>query len=207
MTKSDACAIHDGIKRTYDERHNKVYHIPCGKCGRIIERKQYTSEKIYLCGYCKLAIDEKKKQAELDQLPAGKSRKELLFDKAVAEIAKQVIDMSEYQKPIQAALTRVERYGSIPEMMVAIELLRLRYKIIPQQKIGNYHADFVIPSIKLVLEVDGEKYHDGPDQLRDACMKAMLGDGWCVLHISAELIRRHIRTLGAVIRNIKLHHQ
>lgn len=199
MTKSEICAEHDGIKWEYIN-HWKYYHIPCTQCGSIIKRRQYASDKVYLCDYCKLALKEKQKSAQLQELMATKSRKEILFDKAVEEISNQVDDMAEYQKPIQFALTKVERYGSIPEMMVAIELLRLRYAIIPQQKVGEYKVDFAIPSIKRVVEVDGSIYHTNKlESLRDAKIKLMLGTGWNIIHIPAELIRKHIRTLESVI--------
>lgn len=202
MTKSDICAEHDGIQ-TERISNKKYYHIPCSICGSIIKRKQYSSDKTYVCDYCKLSLDEKKKSEQLQQLikeQGKKSRKEMLFDKAVDEIKAQVDSMDEYQKAIEFALTRVERYGSIPEMMVAIELLRLRYAIIPQQKIGKYKVDFAIPSIKRVIEVDGSIYHANKnDGYRDVYIKLHLGPDWEVIHIPAELIRKHIRTLGSII--------
>lgn len=201
MTKSGICADRDGIK--YENVNGRwMYLIPCSKCGNIIMRKQYASDKIYLCDYCKLSLKEKQKEAQLQELMATKSRKETLFDKAIEEIRKQVDDMTEYQKPIQLALTKVERYGSIPEMIVAIELLRLKYAIIPQQKVGEYKVDFAIPSIKRVIEVDGSIYHANRlESLRDAKIKLRLGDGWDIIHIPAELIRKHIRTLESVIKS------
>jgi len=206
MTKSDACAQHDGIKMEW-RRGKKIYFIPCHVCGHIIERKQYTSEKTYLCDYCKLSVKEKQTSENLERILQNKSKKELLFDKAVEELKQQVPNLDSYQKAIKAALSRVERYGSIPEMMVAIELLHLRYQIIPQQRIGKYRVDFVIPSTKLVLEVDGSRYHDGVDMVRDSYIKLRLGYEWEVVHVSAELIRSHIKTLGRVISDAKLRHQ
>ena len=200
MTKSEACALHDGIGILKDERGYQTYLIPCCKCGKIIKRKQYTSEKDYLCDYCTLNLRERKKakaQAELDKV---RSRKEQAFDKAVERIRKQVRNFDSYRKAVRIAETRAERYGSIPEAMVAIELLKLGYNIIPQQKIGRYKVDFAIPDQKLVIEVDGELYHgcEGEGK-REATIQISLGFAWKIIHVPAEWIEKDIRTLKKVI--------
>lgn len=201
MTKSEAYAERDGVKWEWKD-NDRIYLIPCSKCGRIIRKRRYLGNMEYLCKYCKVSLGEKKKSLELQQLSEVKSRKEILFDKAVEEIKAQVKDMGEYQKAIQYAQSRVERYGSIPEMMVAIELLRLRYAIIPQQKVGQYKVDFAIPSIRRVIEIDGSIFHaNRPEAYRDAYIKLRLGAGWEVIHIPAELIRKRIQTLDSVIAN------
>ncbi|MBH8599417.1 DUF559 domain-containing protein [Thermoactinomyces sp. CICC 10523] len=44
-------------------------------------------------------------------------------------------------------------------------------KIIPQYPIGSYWADFALPDYKLVIELDGKKYHENRkdhDRRRDA---------------------------------------
>lgn len=199
MTKSMICAEHDGIKHE-NVNGRRMYLVPCSKCGKIVKRRQYSSDKVYLCDYCKLSINEKQKQKDLQELMETKSKKEIMFDNAVIEMQKQIGDMNEYQSAIQTALTRVEMYGSIPEVMVAIELIRLKYSIIPQQKIGKYKVDFVLPNVNRVVEVDGAIYHtNSKEAYRDAYIKARLGYRWDVIHIPAELIRNHIQTLGKII--------
>lgn len=200
MTKSEACALHDGIDILQDERGYRTYLIPCCKCGRIIKRKQYTSEKDYFCDYCTLNLKERKKAKDQIELDKIRSRKEQAFDKAVERIRKQVRNFDVYGKAIKIAETRAERYGSIPEAMVAIELLRLGYHIIPQQKVGRYKVDFAIPKQKLVIEVDGKLYHGKEGEgKREATIQISLGFAWKIIHVPAELIERDIQKLKKVI--------
>lgn len=200
MTKSEACALHDGIDILKDERGYRTYLIPCCKCGKIIRRKQYTSEKDYLCDYCTLNLKEKKKAKAQSELDKVRSRKEQAFDKAVERIRKQVRNFDVYSKAIKIAETRAERYGSIPEAMVAIELLKLGYNIIPQQKVGRYKVDFAIPEQKLVIEVDGKLYHQGEGEgKREATIQISLGFAWQIIHVPAELIEKDVRKLEKVI--------
>jgi very-short-patch-repair endonuclease len=89
--------------------------------------------------------------------------------------------------------------------MVAIQLLYEGYKIIPQQKIGGYHVDFAIPKEKIIIEVDGGRYHDAKDigGLRDMILKECFGEGTKVMHIPAEYIRKNIKRLGILMKNYK----
>lgn len=91
-------------------------------------------------------------------------------------------------------------YGSIPEAMVAIELLRLGYRIIPQQKVKKYKVDFAIPKEKIVIEVDGYVYHkDSYKGDREAIIQLALGLDWKIIHIPAELIAEDITKLKSAI--------
>ncbi len=90
MSKSEICAKRDGIefKDFYSPiRGNyRRYYIPCEKCGDIIERAIYASDKNYLCEYCKLNLKRKKKIIEQSNLDKIRTKKEQAFDKAVLKI-------------------------------------------------------------------------------------------------------------------------
>ena len=204
MTKSELCAKQDGIKIEIGpgrgRNHTNIYCIPCDKCEEIIKQMVYDSDKIYLCEYCKKQIVRKKKQLEQDALDQVKTKKEQAFDKAVDRIRLQVRNFSVYEKAVKLAQTRAEQYGSIPEAMVAIELLRLGHKVIPQQKIGKYRVDFIVKDRKLVIEVDGSIYHrDKFGGNREATIQLSLGMDWKIIHIPAELISNDIQKLKKVI--------
>lgn len=176
------------------------YHIPCEICGRIIRRTQYSRKRTYVCDYCKGLIQKKKRASIPKELENVETKKEKQFNRAVEEIKSQVADFEKYENAIKIAKTRAELYGSIPEAMVAIELLKLKYKIIPQQKIKNYKVDFAIPSQKIVIEVDGEIYHkDRYKGDREAIIQLSLGMDWKIIHIPAELIRNDITKLKDAI--------
>lgn len=207
MNMSIAEANYDGIERVYDENYPArgrkgayVYKIPCGCCGKIITKLHYRKDIVQMCDYCKLKI--KNKKAELQkELIETKSKREKQFDKAVNEIKKQVKDFSKYEKAIKIANERAEKYGSIPEAMVAIELLKLGYSIIPQQKVGKYRVDFVIPKQKNVIEIDGSLYHKNVYKGdRESTIQMSLGIEWRIIHIPAELIAKNITKLNEIIQ-------
>lgn len=199
-------AIEDGVELLgpYETcrgiRYN--YSIPCELCGRRIVRTEYSRKRSYICDYCKGVIKKKKKTQMSEELKNIKTPKEMRFDRAVEKIRKQVKNFSEYEKAIEIAKTRAEYYGSIPEAMVAIELLKLKYRIIPQQKIGKYKVDFVLPNKKIVIEVDGALFHSKPNNDREATIQFSLGLDWKIIHLPAELIEKNIVKLKTVIEKL-----
>lgn len=205
---SIAEAKYDGIERVYDplrgsrgKQGTYVYKIPCEQCGEILTKTQYNRSTNYLCDYCKGLIKKKKQALMTKELESVETKKEKQFRNAVEKIEKQVKDFSRYEKAISIAKTKAELYGSIPETMVAIELIRLGFSIIPQQRVKNYKVDFAIPKNKMVIEVDGSVFHKnkyGGD--REAIIQLSLGLDWKIIHIPAELIADDIQKLKEVIK-------
>lgn len=210
MTLSEVCAKRDGIESYIGKGRGglcRVYKIPCAKCGTITERKVYSSDKVYLCDYCKKHKAKKKKAFEEQEYNAL-TKRERQFEKAITELYSQTKDQQEYEGAITIARKRVECYGSIPEAMVAVELIWLGYSIIPQQPIGKYHVDFCIPKEKIVIEVDGQLYHQkkyGGE--REAFIQMSLGLEWLIIHIPAEKIRGNIKVLDEIITASMLQHR
>lgn len=195
-------ALADGIKTSFDSRGHILYHVPCALCGEEVIRKAYRGKDNCICPYCKFKEKKKTKEVKHKAILQVKTKEEIRFEKAVKEIEKQAKNIQDYEKAIDIAKTRLEMYGSIPEAMVAIELIRLKYSIIPQQKIKSYRVDFAIPKEKIVIEVDGVVYHHKLTE-REAEIQFALGLDWKIIHIPAELIRKDIRKLGKVIQSIK----
>lgn len=190
-------AILDGVRVGFNSRE---YYIPCELCGREIYRTQYSRKRTYLCDYCKGLIKKKQKYVMPKELAEVETRREKQFNHAVEKIEKQVKDFSKYENAIKIAKTRAELYGSIPEAMVAIELLKLKYKIIPQQKIKKYKVDFVLPTQKIVIEVDGSIFHKNIyNSEREAIIQMSLGLDWKIIHIPAEKIAENITKLQEII--------
>lgn len=188
----------DGV-RVFLQNGHVAYEVPCEICGNKVIRKRRTNTNC-LCGYCKKTLNEKKKEVIPKELLEVETKAERRFKEAVKRIEKQVENFSEYQKHIEIAKTRVERYASIPEAMVAIELLRLKYSIIPQQKVGRYKVDFAIPKHKLIVEVDGELYHRNDKKKdREAVVQYAIGLDWKIIHIPAELISKDIQKLKEIM--------
>ena len=185
----------DGSYLTED----KKLHVPCSVCGEFITTTQRGRREYRVCEECKKKIRAMKpipKEVKAEQ----KDKFERRFDRAVEKIKKQVGNFEEYKRAIELAETRMYQYGSSPEAMVAIELLRLKYRVIPQQKIDRYTVDFALPDEKLIIEIDGSLYHaknKTPD--REARIQFAIGFDWKIIHIPAELIEKDIRKLQKCI--------
>lgn len=205
--KSDIYAERDGIEvETIDTPRRgklKIYHIPCAKCGRIVDRRVYNGDKAYYCDVCKNNLVKKEKALEHELLDMVLSKGEQRFLRAKEKLLKQVKNPDAYANAIRIANTRADYYGSIPEAMVAIELVKLGYSIIPQQKVGRYTVDFAIPKEKIVVEVDGGLYHRDLDPDRDNYIKLCLGLDWEIIHVPAEWISKDIRRVSKVMQAVK----
>ncbi|AYB00072.1 DUF559 domain-containing protein [Lachnoanaerobaculum umeaense] len=188
----------------------KMYKIPCTVCGKPVFKRSFSIKRAYKCDYCKLVEKEKWKSLErelaerlLDELnPQTEAEKR--FDKAVQKMFVKRKDIEKYSRAIKAAKTRCELYDSIPEIFVAIELLHQGYRIIPQQKLANYRLDFVIPDIKIVIEVDGKIFHNNRDRetVKDFVIKNNLGQDWKVLHITTDYIMKDMVRVAKYLREV-----
>lgn len=207
-TKSQLMAEMDGIewykKRSYSQTRT-FYKVKCEVCKREMESGIYDRKRHFICDYCKLKIKKKEEQKKIDysEIMGIQTRREKQFEKAIDNIKKQVADFHKYEKAIEIARTREEMYGSIPEAMVAIELLRIGYRIIPQQKVKKYKVDFAIPKEKIVIEVDGSVYHkDSYKGDREAIIQLALGLDWKIIHIPAEYIAKDIQKVEQIIKEL-----
>lgn len=212
VDRSDAVlmAEKDGIEYFVDpNRRNHqswyVFKVPCEECGTKIEVRRYDREKNYKCEYCKRNLKKKQTAVKNAFLDAVFTKGERRLSSACEEMRKQFKNFDEDYKGCVAALQgKKELFDSIPEVMVALQLLKLGYKIIIHQKVRSYTVDLMIPAEKLVIEIDGEIYHKkGIDELRDEAIKYALGHEWKIIHIPAEMIRKKIKNVGMIIEKAK----
>lgn len=202
MSRADA--IRDGIEYVDDSR-GCYYKIPCQQCGSIYKIRQYTGNRIYLCPLCR-EVNKKKRKAAVKELalsiPDVETKEERRYRKATEEIEKQVGSLDKYGSAIDVCRKATFKYGSVPEAMLAIELVRCGYKIIPQQKIGSYHVDFALPNEKLIIEVDGSIYHANAQKEleREAKINYAIGFDWHFMHIPAESISKDVRKVVRLLK-------
>lgn len=205
MSKADA--ERDGIKYYYDEsrpsRGTKgtiVYIVPCQNCGKVTERTSYGGNIAYICPACREKKKQHQKEVEQAWFDIIEEKGEARFNKALDQIEKQVKSFDKYERAAEIARQGQGKYGSVPEAMVAIELIRLGYSIIPQKKVGKYRVDFYVPKQKFVIEVDGQMYHRNIYKgEREAQIQFALGLDVKIIHVPAELIAKDIQKLKKVI--------
>ena len=210
MSKSRAYAERDGIKiekgRARGGKLVDIYLVPCDKCGRIIKKIIYNGDRNHYCEYCKSNITKEKRDREQAELDEVMTRRKQAFQKAIEKVILQVDDISEYEEHINKAYTNAEQYGSIPEVIAAIELIKLGYSIIPQKKVSRYRVDFLLPNEKLVIEIDGELYHNDLqyESERDITIRLKLkqatGEEWRIIHIPAEIMYKNMAQLKNIIK-------
>lgn len=199
-------AKQDGIKYYVDEerrargwRNAIVFLVPCAKCGTEVKAYSYGRKHEYLCPDCRYKRKVKRREVEADLLDTLTTKSDRRLMAAVDKMRKQTRHFEDYSKDVEVAGKAREKFDSIPEAMVAIELLHLGYRIIPQQKVGRYHVDFYLPEEKIVVEVDGSIYHQKQTN-RDAIIQLSLGLDVKIVHIPAELIEKNIHKLERCLK-------
>ena len=184
-----AWAKEDGIR--IDERSN--YYPKCEICGAEVRRTMYSRKMMYICDECKKIVlkerEKRRKKQEEENYTAGQKR----FEKALKKLSKQGVDDS-WDKAIKIAMKAIDKYKSVPEVIMAIGLIKTGHSFIPQKKIGSLIPDFILPKEKRVVEVDGIIYHQrySKEEERDLRLCCMLGKGWDVVHVPAEMVEDNV---------------
>ena len=183
-----------------------LWEFPCSICGVRMTSWSYRKGLTYRCCDCKESEKEEHRNAgvkpELRKLQAQRR----------LEIAEEVINrqfgnIGRYQGHVEWVSDNLDRVGwfqSSNEIIVALELM---YKKVPtrhQVKMGKYRADFILPDMKVVLEIDGEHHKQKDvkerDKLKEAVMLSSLGPEWEVIHIKDELIKQNLKQLVPAIK-------
>ena len=176
-----------------------IYRVPCALCGKEFESVTYSRKQFKLCPECRKKTAEHRKRIRNALVSTHESQKEKRFNQAVHNIKKQVREFKQYEKAVNGARKGMDKYGSVPEAMTAIELLRLGYPFIPQQRVKRYRVDFYIKKKKTVIEIDGSVYHHEEDHERDLFIQCAFGFETKILHIPAETIQSDVRLLSRII--------
>ena len=199
-------AIEDGIE-FYDDPNDPdlgylgktIYLVPCSVCGNKKKVVKYGRNVNYVCDVCKAKKEYAKKKIADSWFEVIEEKGERRYNKALDNIQSQVKNFKPYERAAEIARKAQGKYGSVPEAMVAVELARLGYAFVPQQKIGRYRVDFYIPKIPMIIEVDGEVFHHKRTN-REAEIQIMVGFETKMLSVPAELIEKDIQKLGDLIK-------
>lgn len=195
-------AIEDGIEIVKNSKGFNTYFIPCHICGESVPNWAYNRKLKYTCEKCRDKLIEK------SQVESKEKTKDKKLNWAINRI-KKVANIKAYDNAIteiKKELYKKGLYQSTEEIMVGIELKKRNVEYLHQFKLKDYKLDFVIPSFKVVLEVDGifhTKEKLDKEELRDEIIKFNLGDDWEIIHIKTENININVTRLIPAIKEVK----
>lgn len=200
-------AIADNVRYSQNKFGDLRYYPKCHVCGAEVFTWSYIHGKKYTCKDCKeverRTAQEVKRQQDLE------ARREKL-DRAIARIEK-CDDIRKYESAIHDVVIMIENGGHIfdstEEVMVALVLLKNDIPFRHQVRFGTrYVADFVLDDMKVVLEVDGDIFHNDDrvirQQTRDALIIATLGPSWELIRMKTSDINKNVKKLPAAIRAV-----
>lgn len=196
-----ADALKDGIPMKKDKKGFDAYYPPCKICGEPVYTWNYISGMQYVCPKCRKELVEQYRNEHEDN---GKGKK---LDAAVKRIAK-VADINKYSSAIREVEKNLYHKGwfqSTEEIMTAIQLIHCGYKIYPQTEVFDYRVDFVIPDLKVGLEIDGQPFHQKSDAAKSAMRDEVISDklgGYEMIHIPADDINMNVTRLIPAIKAV-----
>lgn len=192
-------AAEDNIHRA----ENGGYYPPCHICGTSVFSYNYIRGLKYTCPKCRKYLIEAK-FGESDE--KGKAKK---LKNAINRIEK-VADISKYESAIKIVERNLNKRGwfqSTEDIMVVLELLGWKIKVHHQVKIYSYSVDFVLPDLKVALEIDGPMHRlnsvKEKESIRDELICLALGSDYEVIRINTENINLNVTKLLDGIKAIK----
>lgn len=135
----------------------------------------------------------------------AKLKKVLMLERAVRLLERQALDIYEYKDIIDQMRDYVEeqpeKFESSHEMIAAIILVSSGIKIKSQYKILKYRVDFLVPVLKVVLEIDGDlhKLNTLRDNKRDIDIREELGKEWETVRIGTKYLEQNAPALVEAI--------
>lgn len=163
--------------------------------------------------FCEECAQKWQKQLSEDKKEYLRLKKLLMRERAVKILERQSIDIEEYRDAIIAVSEfseeHLEKFDSSHEMVAAIILINNEIETKVQANVGKYRVDFLLPTLKAVLEVDGDR-HEGRvyyDNNRDKEIRSILGGQFEVVRVKTQYIEQNAKMLIDAIRTIRAEKQ
>lgn len=190
------------------EKNNQgftVYYPPCHICSSPVPSWKYIRGTKYTCADCRSELIANHINLKQENYS---DKQERCLNRAIDRISKQT-DISKYDDAIKWVKNNLGKAGwfqSTEEIMVALELIRRKVRTHHQVKIYNYSVDFILPDMKVALEIDGSLYH-GKDrkkysEQRDWQICDKLGECWEIIHIDTVNINKNVTKLIPAINAV-----
>lgn len=189
----------------FGKKFQQMEKTPCDNCGYPVYSFKIFHDRSYKCKKCRY----EEKQAEREKKrPLKELEKERRLEIAKEYLQKKGI-LTDYEKPLKLVESNLYKpfyFESSLEILAALELLRKGFQIKHQVKVGQWRVDFVIPSIKVVLEIDGTLYHTKDkkekEQHRDSVIIASLGPEWEVIRIKEDMLKKNVQRLIPAMKTV-----
>lgn len=180
----------------------------------ILDKREMSAKRVY-CPECN---ETHKEHYEMTVKEYCKLRNEIMFERALKIFEKQDLNIYDYRDASIAVKqymqdsyescngTEYVAFDSADEVATAIVFVANEIKIKVHAKIAKHEVDFVIPSMKVVLEIDGELFHKGKEKKesrRDSEIRQLLGKEWEIIRVPTKYIHRNIELLPENVRSLK----
>lgn len=154
----------------------------CMFCGAILEKEDY------VCSECENKINLLKKLRKLD-----KAQKNI--QKSVKKYLKRDIDYSDFRYSVARKIVYEQfEFNSTEEMCFALQLEKEKIRYYPNYKIGDYKVDFILPDMKIIVEIDGELYHkdENKEFIRERGIMNVVGNDYEIVRLPASYVPGYI---------------
>lgn len=208
--------VKDGRSEKMNNRLNQKIKT-CWYCGTKGYQERSFGETYYENRYFHNdCFDKYESEKESNLKKYVELKTKVMHERALRMLEKQKVDLENYYDESDAVLEKsLEEPGkflSSAEMVAAMELLRNRVRFKKEHQVGNHRVDFLIPSLKVVLEIDGKLhgFQKIKDTKRDGTILNVLNEndkGWEVVRIPTKYIEQNVKQLLKAIVEMKKHKQ
>ena len=164
----------------------------CWRCEGVLQAEDEFQPAKRFCAKCEAIEQAEQNQTVIEHL---RLRALVMHNRALRVMEDAGTDMSAYREAAviirEKALMNVDNFASSDEMIAAMVLIENRIQTQMQYQIGKYRADFLLPGLKAVLEIDGglHVHSRKADANRDVDIRRILGANWEVIRIPTDLLR------------------
>lgn len=177
----------------------------CWYCEKEIPYEE--SGKRAYCHECKKIVQDEHEKLINEYL---KNKALIMYENAITKMEEQKINMHYYYEACGVVKERILKdcntFDSALEIMACIELINNEIKVKPQVEFGKYKVDFLLPDLKIVLEIDGYWHNSSKVMLRDAKRDVEilneLGSGWEIIRVKTSQIEKRLAYLVDDIKKI-----
>lgn len=176
----------------------------CWRCGKAVSFEGEPQTRVY-CQECEGQAAKEKEQL---LLAYSEIRKQVMFETALRKMEKAGMYMHEYLEISKEVydLFKVDdiKLLSGDEIIAAMVLKSYMIDFEANYKVGAYVVDFFIPSMKVILEIDGDRHEMrlDRDSARDINIRAILGAEWEVVRIDTRIFEQNPERLPDAIEAV-----